>query len=96
MRRPTRTPFHRPAFQTLEKLHSERGTLGVHPSSSQTGTTPEQVRDFRPRPYSAASRTWRALGVRIVTSSSAAVGCNAMVASKSALVAFILTAMPST
>ena len=32
--------------------------------------------------------------VRIVTSSSAAVGCSAMVASKSALVAFIFTAMP--
>jgi hypothetical protein len=46
--------------------------------------------------YSAACRTWRAVGVRMVTSSSAAVGCNAMVASKSALVAFILTAMPST
>ena len=44
----------------------------------------------------ASPRTWRAVGVRIVTSSSAAVGCTAMVASKSALVAFILTAMPST
>src|SRR5271169_6991355 len=43
--------------------------------------------------YSAASLTYRAVGVRIVTSSSAAVGCSAMVASKSALVAFILTAM---
>ena len=31
--------------------------------------------------------------MRIVTSSSAAVGCSAMVASKSALVAFIFTAM---
>ena len=40
---------------------------------------------------SAASHTWRAVGVRIVTSSSAAVGCSAMVASKSALVAFIFT-----
>jgi len=47
-------------------------------------------------PYSAASRTYRAVTVRIVTSSSAAVGCSAMVASKSALVAFIFTAMPST
>ena len=44
-------------------------------------------------PYSAACLTCRAVGVRIVTSSSAAVGCNAMVASKSALVAFIFTAM---
>jgi hypothetical protein len=34
-------------------------------------------------------------GVRIVTSSSAAVGCSAMVASKSALVALIFTAMPN-
>ena len=25
MRRPTRTPFHRPAIQTLERLHSELG-----------------------------------------------------------------------
>jgi hypothetical protein len=46
--------------------------------------------------YSAAARTCRALGVRMVTSSSAAVGCTAMVASKSALVAFILIAIPST
>ena len=46
--------------------------------------------------YSAASLTYCALGVRIVTSSSAAVGCKAIVESKSALVAFILTAMPST
>ena len=23
MRRPTRSPFHRPAIQTLERLHSE-------------------------------------------------------------------------
>jgi len=45
--------------------------------------------------HSAASRTWRAVRVRMVTSSSVAVGCNAIVASKSALVAFILTAMPS-
>ena len=45
------------------------------------------------RPYSAAWRTWRAVGVRIVTSSSDAVGCSAMVASKSALVAFIFTAI---
>jgi hypothetical protein len=37
-------------------------------------------------PYSAAARTCRALGVRMVTNSSAAVGCSAMVASKSALV----------
>jgi hypothetical protein len=45
-------------------------------------------------PYSAAaSLTYLAVGVRIVTSSSAAVGCKAKVASKSALVAFILTAM---
>ncbi|MGY3483010.1 hypothetical protein ACVW1C_000893 [Bradyrhizobium sp. USDA 4011] len=44
-------------------------------------------------PYSAAWRTWRAVGVRIVTSSSEAVGCSATVASKSALVAFILTAI---
>ena len=44
-------------------------------------------------PYSAACLTCRAVGVRIVTSSSAAVGCSAMVASKSALVAFIFTAM---
>ncbi len=44
-------------------------------------------------PYSAACRTWRAVGVRMVTSSSAAVGCSAMVASKSALVAFIFTAI---
>ena len=51
-----------------------------------TGNRPTEV-------YSAASRTWRAVGVRMVTSSSAAVGCSAMVASKSALVAFILMAM---
>jgi len=45
-------------------------------------------------PYSAAaSRTCLAVGVRIVTSSSAAVGCSANVASKSALVAYIFTAM---
>ena len=25
MRRPTRSPFHRPAIQTLEQLHSELG-----------------------------------------------------------------------
>jgi hypothetical protein len=25
MRRPTRSPFHRPAIQTLERLHSELG-----------------------------------------------------------------------
>ena len=25
MRRPTRSPFHRPAMQTLERLHSELG-----------------------------------------------------------------------
>ena len=43
--------------------------------------------------YSAASLTYLAVGVRIVTSSSAAVGCSAIVASKSALVAFIFTAM---
>ena len=42
--------------------------------------------------YSAACLTYRAVGVRIVTSSSAAVGCSAIVASKSALVAFIFTA----
>ena len=36
---------------------------------------------------------WRAVGVRMVTSSSAAVGCKAIVASKSALVAFIFTAI---
>ena len=41
----------------------------------------------------AASLTYLAVGVRIVTSSSAAVGCSANVASKSALVAFIFTAM---
>jgi hypothetical protein len=46
-----------------------------------------------PRPYSAAaSLTYLAVGIRIVTSSSAAVGCNAKVASKSAFVAFIFTA----
>src|SRR5215207_7315828 len=44
-------------------------------------------------PYSAASRTYLAVGVRIVTSSSAAVGCSAIVASKSAFVAFIFTAI---
>ncbi len=42
--------------------------------------------------YSAASRTWREVGVRMVTSSSADVGCNATVVSKSSLVAFILIA----
>jgi hypothetical protein len=50
----------------------------------------------RGSPYSAASLTCRSVGVRIVTSSSAAVGCSAMVASKSALVAFIFTAMATT
>ena len=44
-------------------------------------------------PYSAACLTYLAVGVRIVTSSSAAVGCSAIVASKSALVAFIFTAI---
>jgi len=43
--------------------------------------------------YSAAWRTCLAVGVRIVTSSSDAVGCSAIVASKSALVAFIFTAI---
>jgi hypothetical protein len=50
---------------------------------------------FAGKPYSAASRTYLAVGVRIVTSSSAAVGCRAKVASKSALVAFIFTAIAS-
>src|SRR5262245_12758595 len=45
--------------------------------------------------YSAASRPWRLLTVRIVTSSSDAVGCTAMVASRSALVAPIFTAIPT-
>src|SRR5271166_2165226 len=55
----------------------------------------QKQRDERaaPAPYSAACRTWRAVGVRMVTSSSAAVGCSATVASKSALVAFIFTAI---
>src|SRR3569833_1489802 len=44
-------------------------------------------------PYSAACLTCRSLTVRIVTSSSAAEGCSAIVASKSALVAFIFTAI---
>ena len=53
---------------------------------------------FRHQPldlHSAASRTWLSAFSRMVTSSSAAVGCTAMTASKSALVAFILTAMPT-
>ena len=51
---------------------------------------------FWSRPYSAAaSLTYLAVGVRIVTSSSAAVGCSATVESKSTLVAFIFTAMPA-
>jgi hypothetical protein len=45
--------------------------------------------------YSAASRTRVSAFVRSVTSSSAAVGCTAMTASKSALVAFIFTAIPT-
>jgi hypothetical protein len=61
-------------------------------ASTSSGTASGK---FAAKRYSAAWRTWRALGVRMVTSSSAAVGCSAMVASKSALVAFILTAMPS-
>ncbi len=47
----------------------------------------------RAPPYSAACRTWRAVTLRMVTSSSAAVGCSASAASKSALVAFIFTAI---
>jgi hypothetical protein len=43
----------------------------------------------RERPYSAAAGAYRALGVRMVTSSSVAVRCSAMVASKSGLAAFI-------
>src|SRR5262245_42706332 len=46
--------------------------------------------------HSAAARPYTLVGERIVTNSSAAVGCTAMVASKSALVAPILIAMPST
>jgi len=41
----------------------------------------------------AASLTYRAGGVRIVTGSSAAVRCSAMMESKSALAAYIFTAM---
>jgi hypothetical protein len=63
-------------------------------TSRMSNVAESAVRDCRPtRAYSAACLTCRAVGVRIVTSSSAAVGCSAMVASKSALVAFIFTAM---
>src|SRR5215813_1656570 len=47
------------------------------------------------RRYSAASRRWLSAFSRSVTSSSAAVGCTAMTASISALVAFIFSAIPT-
>jgi hypothetical protein len=83
--------------ETVVAIITEIGILGrTRVFFAHTGIHPGQVRGFRSSRYSAACRTWRALRVRMVTSSSAAVGCRAIVASKSALVAFILTAMPST
>jgi hypothetical protein len=80
----------------IDFLPGESQPQGVH-AFLRADRNPPRIKSgaFARKCYSAACRTWRAFGVRIVTSSSAAVGCSAIVASKSALVAFILTAMPS-
>jgi pimeloyl-ACP methyl ester carboxylesterase len=91
-RRPTSPPSRRPMRVRPRLATSASSGRNI---ATRCGGTPRNG-CWRQNNYSAASRTWRAVGVRMVTSSSAAVGCSAMVASKSALVAFILTAIPIT
>jgi len=64
--------------------------VSIDPQPVEARSRFTEIWPSRP-PYSAASRTCRALGMRMITSSSAAVGCSAMAASKSALAAFSLT-----
>src|SRR5262249_2241857 len=71
-------------------LHGVRRQQGDH--KARPYIIRGEVRHMRV-PYRSAWLPCRAVGSRIVTSSSAAVGCTAMVASMSALVAPIFTAM---
>lgn len=81
----------------LEKLHQILGGSGDVPYHCNLNQTRPLLLPFGRllgrRTYSTTSRTCRVTGVLMVTSSSAELGCRAMVASKLALVAFILTAI---
>ena len=73
------------ALDEVEGLDEALEALGVAADALRTGDDASRF---------GAWRTWVMDFVRMVTSSSAAVGCTAMVASKSALVARIRTAIP--
>jgi hypothetical protein len=68
--------------------HYSEAILPKRPAFHQEVAGALIANNSRPTP----PRACRAVGVRMITSSSAAVGSSAIVASKSALVAFIFTA----